>query len=87
MPPWPSQYAKVGSLKTHYARTGGGKPPLVLAHGLSDNDLCQTRLARTLAGEWDVIMPDARGHGPSSAPETGYSWQALADDPPHSSGR
>ncbi len=49
-----------------YHRTGGGGPPLVLSHGLTDNGLCWTRLASALASDFDVIMLDARGHGAST---------------------
>jgi pimeloyl-ACP methyl ester carboxylesterase len=67
-------------IKVHYHRTGGDKPPLVLAHGFSDNGLCWTRVAQVLEKEYDVIMPDARGHGLSDAPEEGYSSEDMAAD-------
>jgi pimeloyl-ACP methyl ester carboxylesterase len=41
---------------------------------------CWTPLARALEGEFDVIMPDARGHGGSSAPLHGYRYEDLASD-------
>lgn len=49
-----------------YHRTGGGGPALVLSHGLTDNGLCWSRFARAMAGEYDIVMLDARGHGASS---------------------
>jgi pimeloyl-ACP methyl ester carboxylesterase len=52
----------------------------VLAHGATDNGLCWTRLARALESDYDVIMPDARGHGLSDAPETGYTSADHAAD-------
>jgi pimeloyl-ACP methyl ester carboxylesterase len=61
----------VGDLRVHYTRTGGDKPPLVLAHGFSDNGLCWLRVAQALAGDYDVILPDARGHGLSSRLQPG----------------
>lgn len=42
--------------------------------------VCWSPLARVLEGEFDVVMPDARGHGGSSAPELGYSYDELAGD-------
>jgi pimeloyl-ACP methyl ester carboxylesterase len=36
-------------------------------------------LARTLEGEFDVVMPDARGHGKSSSPH-GYRYDDHASD-------
>jgi pimeloyl-ACP methyl ester carboxylesterase len=37
-------------------------------------------VARALAEEYDVIMPDARGHGKSSVPELGYRYEDHAGD-------
>ena len=37
-------------------------------------------VARALEGELDVVMPDARGHGDSSAPHHGYRYDDLASD-------
>ncbi len=64
----------------HYLRTGGNKPPVVLLHGLTLNGACWTPLARALEEDYDVIMPDARGHGNSSAPDHGYCYDNLATD-------
>lgn len=52
-----------------YHRTGGPGPPLVLSHGLTDNGLCWRRFAAALAGAFDVVMIDARGHGASARPD------------------
>lgn len=65
---WPSGEVPVTGGKLAYHRTGGGGPPVVLSHGLTDNGLCWTRLAEALAPDFDVIMLDARGHGESSPP-------------------
>ena len=70
----------VNDVKIHYHRTGGNKPPVVLAHGITDSGLCWTRLARALEDEYDLIMIDARGHGLSDAPETGYTPEYHAAD-------
>ncbi len=39
-----------------------------------------TPVAQALEAEFDVIMPDARGHGGSSAPASGYRYPDLAAD-------
>ena len=44
---------------------GGDLPPLVLVHGFTDHALYFTRVAEALAGSWDVVAYDARGHGAS----------------------
>jgi pimeloyl-ACP methyl ester carboxylesterase len=41
---------------------------------------CWTPLACALEGEFDVVMPDARGHGGSSAPHHAYRYEDLAND-------
>jgi pimeloyl-ACP methyl ester carboxylesterase len=37
-------------------------------------------LARGLLDEFDVVMPDARGHGDSSTPQSGYRYEDFAGD-------
>jgi pimeloyl-ACP methyl ester carboxylesterase len=80
MAEWFSGDVSANGITIHYYRTGGGRPPLVLSHGSTDDGLCWTRVARALEGNYDAIMPDARGHGLSEAPETGYSAQNRAAD-------
>ena len=77
---WPSGDVVANGIKIHYHRTGGDKPPVVLAHGITDNGLCWTRLARALEKDYDLIMFDARGHGLSDAPAEGYSRADHAAD-------
>src|SRR5947209_20441227 len=77
---WETAEIGANGIRIHYYRTGGQKPPAVLAHGATDDGLCWTRLARVLESEYDVIMPDARGHGLSEAPETGYTSEDRAAD-------
>ena len=72
MSSWQSGDIEANGIRLHYTRTGGAKPPLVLAHGFSDDGLCRTPVADALASDYDVIMVDARGHGRSDAPEQGY---------------
>jgi len=71
---------EANGIAIHYLRTGGAKPPVVLLHGLTGNGACWTPLARALEGECDVVMPDSRGHGGSSAPSRGYRYDDLASD-------
>ncbi len=56
------------------------KPPVVLAHGFSDDGLCWTPVAEALEVDYDVVMVDARGHGRSDAPEQGYGSAEHAND-------
>ena len=77
---WNAAICETNGINIHYTRTGGNKPPLILLHGLMTNGLCWTGLARALENEYDVIMPDARGHGMSSVPDYGYRYKDHAYD-------
>lgn len=66
---WQSGYLPVNGVQLHYWRTGGDKPPLVMAHGFSDDGPCWTSVAQALEADYDIIMPDARGHGLSEVTE------------------
>jgi N-formylmaleamate deformylase len=66
MTTWISEVCETNGIRIHYLRTGGAKPPVVLLHGLMGSGACWTSLARALEGEFDVVMPDARGHGGST---------------------
>jgi pimeloyl-ACP methyl ester carboxylesterase len=80
MSQWIAGDVLTNGVKIHYTRTGGEKPPLVLLHGFSDNGLCWTRLARDLESTYDIIMPDARGHGLSDGPGEHFSpYDRFAD--------
>lgn len=80
MPEWTEGDADANGVRIHYYRTGGDKPPVVLLHGMTDSGLCWRRVARRLAPDYDVLMLDARGHGRSAAPESGYTAEDHAPD-------
>ena len=80
MPDWVSGVCETNGIDLHYTRTGGSKPPVILLHGLAADGLTWTSLARALEEDYDLIMPDARGHGTSSAPDCGYRYQDHARD-------
>jgi len=73
-----SDFINSADVKLHYYRTGGEKPALVLAHGITDDGLCWLPVAEALFDSFDVIMVDLRGHGLSEAPESGYTMENLA---------
>jgi len=80
-PVWPAACVTIGDAKIHYYRSGGAKPPLVLAHGFTDDGLCWLRLARVLEKDYDLIMYDAWGHGLSDGPAgPDVPWRDSADD-------
>lgn len=80
LPHWSEAQVTVDNRKFHYIRTGAGdKPPLLLLHGFSDNGLCWLPVARDLEAHYDVIMPDARGHGLSARIEPEEQIDHTAD--------
>lgn len=80
MKSWSDGYVIANGIRLHYHRTGGDKPALVMAHGITDNGLCWSRLARALESDFDLIMVDARGHGLSDKPESNYTPHDHAED-------
>jgi pimeloyl-ACP methyl ester carboxylesterase len=77
---WMSGVCKTNGIDIQYLRTGGCKPAVVLLHGLTGSGACWIPLARALEGEYDVVMPDARGHGNSSTPLNAYRYEDHASD-------
>lgn len=77
---WKQQDVFVGDAKMHVVSSGGeDKPALVLAHGFSDNGLCWQPSAEDLEGRFNVVMPDARGHGLSARVKEGERIDGAAD--------
>jgi pimeloyl-ACP methyl ester carboxylesterase len=70
---WTEGTVEANGVDLHYTRTGGDGPPLVVAHGVFDDGPCRTPLLREFEGEYDAVAYDARGHGRSAAPESGYA--------------
>ena len=71
---------EVNGVNLRYHRTGGGKPPLVLLHGFTDNGLCWTKVAKELQTDFDIIMPDIRGHGKSFTDELDFTLETASKD-------
>jgi haloacetate dehalogenase len=64
---------------------GGSGPPLLLLHGAPQSHISWRLVAPTLAKSYTLIVPDLRGYGDSSKPESGdnhinYSKRAMALD-------
>ena len=77
-----SNFISANGIQQHYYRATpvGGKLPVVLLHGLTDNGICWFRVADVLRERYDVIMPDTRGHGRSDKPDDGYHLEERAAD-------
>lgn len=65
---------------TIHTRVGGQGPVVVLLHGFGDSGDMWAPLAARLAGDHTVVVPDLRGMGLSSHPETGYDKKSEAGD-------
>jgi len=76
---WTADTVRANGIDVHYYRVGEG-PPLVLNHGITDDGQCWAPLAEDLRDSYDVIMPDARGHGRSDAPPEGYEIEDRVAD-------
>ncbi|MFO7959847.1 MAG: alpha/beta hydrolase [Nitriliruptoraceae bacterium] len=78
---WRRQVVRIGGLGLHVARAGpSGAPALVALHGIGDDGPCWTEIADDLARDHDVVLLDARGHGRSDAPPTGYATREHVND-------
>ena len=77
---WSDCICEANGIDIHYLRTGGDLRSLVALHGLLGSGSCLSPLARRLESSFDVVLPDARGHGRSSAPSEGYLYRELAND-------
>jgi pimeloyl-ACP methyl ester carboxylesterase len=53
---------------------------LLLLHGLADHALVWGSLAESLSPDYHIIAPDLRGHGNSTKPDSGYSFQEIIED-------
>lgn len=79
-PNWTQNDLTINGIQLHYTRTGRSeKPALVLAHGFSDSGLCWLPIAQALEKEYDLILPDARGHGLSARVQPGEEFDPVDD--------
>ena len=81
MTAWTEGDVQGNDITIHYSRTGDkNNPSVLLLHGITDSGRCWSRMAADLAGSYDVIMTDARGHGHSGTSAAEVSIALLADD-------
>lgn len=78
---WKSRLVTVSEGITLYAEEmPSANAPIVMLHGITNTGRIWQRLARTLANNYHIITCDARGHGQSSKPRTGYDPHTLMTD-------
>ncbi len=64
----------------HYLDWSGSEPPIVLLHPKRSNARHWDHMVDALASPNRVLAPDARGHGLSDYPDSGYRVPELAED-------
>ncbi|MEB0224379.1 alpha/beta fold hydrolase [Pseudomonas sp. 10S4] len=65
---------------TMHVRVGGKGPAVVLLHGFGDTGDMWAPLAADLAKDHTVVVPDLRGMGLSSIPDSGYDKKTQGGD-------
>jgi pimeloyl-ACP methyl ester carboxylesterase len=71
--------AEVNRVRIHYS-IGGNGSPVILLHGYAQTSHMWNPVTPLLAKNHTVIVPDLRGAGGSSKPESGYDKKNLAVD-------
>ncbi|WP_030904372.1 alpha/beta fold hydrolase [Streptosporangium amethystogenes] len=73
-------FTDLGDVRLFHTDDGSGDTTLLLVHGLGADSHEWVHHIPTLARDHRVIAVDVRGHGYSSAPETGNTPRRMADD-------
>ncbi len=68
------------SIRLHYLEWGGDGPPAVLLHATGFLARLWQPIAEALSERFHVYAYDARGHGDSDKPASGYGWAGIAAD-------
>jgi len=76
---WTSGFVKSNGNELFFTRTGGSKPPVLLAHGGSDDAGCWLDFVELLEKDFEVIMYDALGHGNSSRSTKDMKLDLVSD--------
>src|SRR5271156_4373096 len=83
VPPYPAGF-KTQKIATNgaeiYVRVGGSGPAVMLLHGYGETGDMWAPLAAELARDHQVIVPDLRGLGLSSQPDSGYDKKTQGQD-------
>jgi pimeloyl-ACP methyl ester carboxylesterase len=78
-PGFAEKFADVNGTRIHYFLGGKGSP-VVLLHGYAQTSHMWLPIMPLLAASHTVIVPDLRGAGDSSKPESGYDKKNMAVD-------
>lgn len=73
------QIVEVNGVRLHYAKTGQGRP-IVLVHGnAEDHHLFDVEIGQLAEAGYEVYAPDSRGHG-TNEPMPEYHFEEMAED-------
>jgi pimeloyl-ACP methyl ester carboxylesterase len=73
--------ASASSVRLHIEDSGGNRRPVVLIHGWPlSAQVWEPQVSVLQGAGYRVVAYDRRGFGRSDKPESGYSYDALADD-------
>src|SRR5262245_42384581 len=80
--PFPAGFhaQEIKTESTIHVRVGGKGPAVVMLHGFGDTGDMWAPLAAALVKDHTIIVPDLRGMGLSSYPDTGYDKKTQAQD-------
>jgi pimeloyl-ACP methyl ester carboxylesterase len=73
-------FTDLGDVRLFHTDDGSGDTTLLLVHGLGSDSHEWVHHIPSLARQYRVIAVDVRGHGYSSAPESGNTPPQMADD-------
>ena len=77
-----SSYLLLNDVRVHYLRWGLGQTrPVLMLHGLASNARIWELAAPYLASAgFDLVAPDARGHGLTDKPDGDYGFKTFSGD-------
>lgn len=78
--PASERFVEANGLRFHLYDWGGAGRPVLLLHGLASNARIWDFVAPLLAERARVVAVDQRGHGLTTAPDTGYGFAETAAD-------
>lgn len=79
MAEYTQDYVNVGGVRLHYYRTGSGEKKAILLHGATDSGMCMKSVAELIRDRYDVVMPDAQGHGLSDRLDESFTNKTHAE--------